>query len=76
MIQSQSKLREFVRQIRSCKTLKEERALINKETALIRNQFSANQKDSRLRNIAKLLFISMMGYDTDFGQNDCLLLLT
>ena len=73
---NQNKLRDFIRQIRQCKTSKEERQLVNKEKANIRNQISKNQIEHRLRNIAKLLFINMMGYDTDFGQNDVLMLLT
>ena len=31
------KLREFIKKIRACKTLEEERCLINKESAEIRN---------------------------------------
>ena len=31
------KLREFIKKIRACKTIEEERSLCNKESALIRN---------------------------------------
>ena len=36
---SNLKLREVIKQIRTCKTAAEERAVISKESALIRNAF-------------------------------------
>ena len=30
----------------------------------------------RIRNVTKLIFFSMMGYDTEFGQMECLKLIT
>lgn len=36
---SNFKLREVIKQIRACKTAAEERAVISKESALIRNAF-------------------------------------
>ena len=42
---SNLKLREVIKQIRQCKTAAEERAVISKESALIRNAF----KVSRIR---------------------------
>ena len=35
-----TKLRELIKSIRACKTAAEERALISKEKALIRNSFT------------------------------------
>ena len=35
-----TKLRELIRSVRACKTAAEERALISKEKALIRNSFT------------------------------------
>ena len=35
-----------------------------------------NQDEFRPRNVAKLLFINMLGHDTDFGQMECLKLIT
>jgi len=80
---SNLKLREVIKQIRQCKTAAEERAVISKESALIRNAFKVSAKLSyskcclksnreeenkhRNRNIAKLLFFNLLGYPTNFG---------
>ncbi len=39
---SNFKLREVIKQIRACKTAAEERAVISKESALIRNAFKVS----------------------------------
>jgi len=72
---SNLKLREVIKQIRTCKTAAEERAVISKESALIRNAFKSNREDEnkhRNRNIAKLLFFNLLGYPTHFGQFECI----
>ena len=71
-----TKLRDLIRNVRACKTAAEERALIQREKAAIRESFAANENEYRRRNVAKLLFISMLGHDTDFGQLECLKLIT
>jgi AP-1 complex subunit gamma-1 len=55
------KLRELIRAVRACKTAQEERAVIAKECALIRTAFKDNMLAVRHRNVAKLLFIHMLG---------------
>lgn len=69
------KLRELIRSIRACKTAAEERAVITRECALIRTAFKEDDNQFRHRNVAKLLFIHMMGYPTHFGQMECLKLI-
>mmetsp|Transcript_22524 Transcript_22524/g.49767 ORF Transcript_22524/g.49767 Transcript_22524/m.49767 type:complete len:831 (-) Transcript_22524:121-2613(-) len=69
------KLRELIRSIRACKTAAEERAVIARECALIRTAFKEDDNQFRHRNVAKLLFIHMMGYPTHFGQMECLKLI-
>lgn len=70
------KLRELIRSIRACKTAAEERAVIARECALIRTAFKEDDNNFRHRNVAKLLFIHMMGnYPTHFGQMECLKLI-
>mmetsp|Transcript_80527 Transcript_80527/g.176577 ORF Transcript_80527/g.176577 Transcript_80527/m.176577 type:complete len:835 (-) Transcript_80527:47-2551(-) len=69
------KLRELIRSIRACKTAAEERAVIARECALIRTAFKEEDNQFRHRNVAKLLFIHMMGYPTHFGQMECLKLI-
>ena len=69
-------MRELIRAIRACKTASEERAVIAKECALIRTAFKEGDNQYRHRNVAKLLFIHMLGYPTQFGQMECLRLMT
>jgi len=70
------KLRELIRSIRACKTAAEERAVIARECALIRTAFKEEDNSYRHRNVAKLLFIHMLGYPTHFGQMECLKLVS
>jgi AP-1 complex subunit gamma-1 len=70
-----TKLRDFIRSIRACKTAAEERAVISRESALIRTAFKEGENNFRHRNVAKLLFIHMMGYPTHFAQMECLKLI-
>ena len=60
--------RDFIRQVRAAKTAAEERAIISKESALIRNAFREEDKVNAQSNMAKLLFIHLMGYPSYFGQ--------
>ncbi|OQS07179.1 AP-1 complex subunit gamma-1 [Thraustotheca clavata] len=69
------KLRDLIRNVRACKTAAEERAVIAKESALIRTAFKDQDKQYRHRNVAKLLFIHMLGYPSHFGQMECLKLI-
>lgn len=55
------KLRELIRSVRACKTAAEERAVIAKECALIRTAFKDEDPTYRQRNVAKLIYISMLG---------------
>eukprot|EP00466_Bigelowiella_natans_P008080 jgi/Bigna1/18859/gw1.26.8.1 len=70
------KLRELIRNVRACKSSAEERKVIFKECALIRTSFK-EKVDSGLRhrNVAKLLYIHMLGYPTHFGQMESLKLI-
>nr|GMD37012.1 AP-1 complex subunit gamma-2-like [Ipomoea batatas]GMD95580.1 AP-1 complex subunit gamma-2-like [Ipomoea batatas]GMD97041.1 AP-1 complex subunit gamma-2-like [Ipomoea batatas]GME01664.1 AP-1 complex subunit gamma-2-like [Ipomoea batatas] len=64
--------RDMIRAIRACKTAAEERAVVRKECAAIRDAISENDQDYTHRNLAKLMFIHMLGYPTHFGQMECL----
>ncbi|OIS96075.1 PREDICTED: AP-1 complex subunit gamma-2-like [Nicotiana attenuata] len=72
---SGTRLRDMIRAIRACKTAAEERGVVRKECAAIRAAISENDQDYRHRNIAKLMFIHMLGYPTHFGQMECLKLI-
>jgi AP-1 complex subunit gamma-1 len=72
---SSLRLRDLIRAIRGCRTAQDERDLINKECALIRTSFKEEDNEMRARNVAKLLYIHMMGYPAHFGQLECLKLI-
>jgi len=69
------RLRELIRNVRACKTQADERACIHKECAAIRTAFKEESNELRHRNVAKLLFIHMLGYPTHWGQMECLKLI-
>jgi len=69
------KLRDLIRKVRACKTAAEERAVIAKESAMIRTAIREEQEHYRHRNVAKLLFMHMLGYPTHFGQLECMKLI-
>lgn len=70
------KLRDLIRAVRACKTAAEERAVISKECALIRTCIKEEDEQFRHRNVAKLMYIHMLGYPTHFGQMECLKLIS
>ena len=51
----------FSRAIRAARTAADERAVVDKECSQIRNAFSAEDTMWRCRNLAKLLYIHMLG---------------
>jgi AP-1 complex subunit gamma-1 len=65
----------MIRAIRACKTAAEERAVVRKECADIRALINEDDPHDRHRNLAKLMFIHMLGYPTHFGQMECLKLI-
>jgi len=69
------KLRDLIRSIRAARTAADEREVITKECALIRTSFREEDNDARSRNVAKLLYIHMLGYPAHFGQLECLKLI-
>lgn len=61
--------------MRACKTAAEERSVIAKESAALRQAFREQDTLYRHRNVAKLMFIHMLGYPTHFGQMETLKLI-
>ena len=70
------RLRDLIRSIRAARTAADERAVVDKECSQIRNSFAAEDTMWRCRNIAKLLYIHMLGYPAHFGQMECLKLIS
>ncbi|XP_070198443.1 AP-1 complex subunit gamma-1-like isoform X2 [Littorina saxatilis] len=69
------RLRDLIREIRSARTAADERSVVNKECAAIRDSFRDQDNTYRCRNVAKLLYIHMLGYPAHFGQLECLKLI-
>ncbi|KPP72386.1 hypothetical protein Z043_108617, partial [Scleropages formosus] len=69
------RLRELIRTIRTARTQAEEREMIQKESAAIRSSFREEDNTYRCRNVAKLLYMHMLGYPAHFGQLECLKLI-
>ncbi|KAK9243248.1 adaptin N terminal region-domain-containing protein [Lipomyces tetrasporus] len=72
-----SSLKSFIKSVRAAKTMADERAVIQKESAAIRTSFREDFTDTHMRrqNIAKLLYLFTLGERTHFGQIECLKLL-
>lgn len=70
-------LKSFIKSVRSAKTLKDERNVIQKESAKIRSAFREQKASQRSRreNVAKLLYLFTLGERTHFGQVECVKLL-
>ncbi|OAL27276.1 hypothetical protein AYO22_03551 [Fonsecaea multimorphosa] len=70
-------LKQFIRNVRASKTIADERAVVQKESAAIRASFREESGDSNIRrnNVAKLLYLFTLGERTHFGQIECLKLL-
>ena len=68
-------LRDLIRSIRACKTAAEERSKISRECALMRTSFKKEDNYDREQNMAKLLFVHMLGYPTHWGQMECVKLI-
>ncbi|TFY53195.1 hypothetical protein EVJ58_g9585 [Rhodofomes roseus] len=62
----------LIKGIRACKTVADERALIKQESANIRASFREEDSYARHNNVAKLLYIHMLGSEAHFGQMECL----
>ncbi|XP_030043621.1 AP-1 complex subunit gamma-like 2 isoform X3 [Microcaecilia unicolor] len=69
------KVHELIRMIRTAKTQAQEREIIQKECADIRAAFREEDGLYRHRNVAKLLYMHMLGYPAHFGQMECLKLI-
>uniref|UniRef100_A0A4W3IY49 AP-1 complex subunit gamma n=1 Tax=Callorhinchus milii TaxID=7868 RepID=A0A4W3IY49_CALMI len=65
----------LIRTIRAARTQAEERDVIQKECALIRSSFREEDNTYRCRNVAKLIYMHMLGYPAHFGQLECLKLI-
>ncbi|KNZ52053.1 AP-1 complex subunit gamma-1 [Puccinia sorghi] len=65
-------LKALIKAIRATKTLADELSVIQKESAAIRTSFKEEETAYRYNNVAKLLYIHMLGHPAHFGQIECL----
>ncbi|XP_027428697.1 AP-1 complex subunit gamma-like 2 isoform X4 [Zalophus californianus] len=75
MVVSSLKLQDLIEEIRGAKTQAQEREVIQKECAHIRASFRDGDPLHRHRQLAKLLYVHMLGYPAHFGQMECLKLI-
>ena len=73
--ENSTRLRDVIKAIRSCKTAAEERNVVSEESARIRASFRQENCPLRHRNVAKLIFFHMLGYNTQFAHIECLKLM-
>lgn len=69
-------LKELIRAVRESKTTAEERVIIHRETASIRQALKEGKEHYRMRCMLKLLYIAMLGYHTEFSQMEIIRLLS
>ena len=69
------KIRQLIKKVRACRTAEEERSVINKESAEIRNLSKDPNDPNKARNLCKAIYMQMMGYQTSFMQMTCINLL-
>ena len=70
-----TKLKDLIRTVRNCKNVEEEKGVVQKECASIRVAFKEGKDHYRNRCMLKLLYISMLGYPTEFGQMEVIKLI-
>jgi AP-2 complex subunit alpha len=79
-IGSQSRgLHNFIQEIRAAKSKDDERSRVDKELANIRHKFSSTASLSsyqKKKYVWKMCYISMLGYDVDFGHMEFISLLS
>ncbi|XP_075860270.1 AP-1 complex subunit gamma-like 2 isoform X2 [Microcebus murinus] len=75
MVAPSLKLQDLIEEIRGAKTQAQEREVIQKECAHIRASFRDGDPLHRHRQLAKLLYVHMLGYPAHFGQMECLKLI-
>ena len=69
-------LKNFIKAVRQTKTIADERAIVQKESAAIRTSFREEPTGyTRQQNILKLLYLFTLGERTHFGQIECVKLL-
>ena len=66
--------KDFIKAVRRCKNTAEERALLAREAASIRNALKNPNlsADHRYHSLGKLAVMHLLGYPVQFGQVECM----
>ena len=70
------KLTSLIKKIRNSRTQNEERTIVLKECAAIRDELGSRETKNRAKNVAKLIYIHTLGYPTHFGRIDSITLMS
>ncbi|ELP93882.1 adaptin, alpha/gamma/epsilon, putative [Entamoeba invadens IP1] len=73
-VKSSIKLKALIRVVKNCKTAEEERKVITRECADIR--MTMPDQKFKNRNVMKLIYLDLLGYNTQFAQIECLALIS
>ena len=65
-------INDLIEKFRECKTAAEEREYINKERSIIRNNVKNWGPNHKSEAILKLIWINMLGHETEFAQVECM----
>ena len=65
-------LTKLIEKFRDCKTAASEREFINRERAFIRNEIKESSVKEKAEYIMKLIWMNMLGYETEFSQIECM----
>eukprot|EP01064_Diplonema_japonicum_P007514 TRINITY_DN1513_c0_g1_i1.p1 TRINITY_DN1513_c0_g1~~TRINITY_DN1513_c0_g1_i1.p1 ORF type:complete len:823 (+),score=184.47 TRINITY_DN1513_c0_g1_i1:83-2470(+) len=71
-----NKLIDVIKKVRGAKTAAEERVVIKNECIMIRTAFKEGKEQYRSRNVNKLMYLSLLGHPTEFGQVECIKLIS
>ena len=64
-VEESIKLKDLIAKVKDCQTLEDERKLITQECSNIRQ--TMNDPNFKTRNVMKLIYLDLLGYNTQFG---------
>lgn len=68
----QSSLKQLIEEFRKCRTKNEERMAVQAHRGYLREHMASLATDERANGILKLMWMNMLGYDTEFALVECM----
>lgn len=68
----QSSLKQLIEEFRKCRTKNEERMAVQAHRGYLREHMANLDPDERANGILKLMWMNMLGYDTEFALVECM----